>query len=202
MARSRLTVYPRWRGEHAIGWRVHTDNAVLSPLARGTQLPGTVTTTRSWFIPAGAGNTLEWSFTGSYDTVYPRWRGEHVILTTNRFFELGLSPLARGTHVLLGCCALTGRFIPAGAGNTTESTKVNSADSVYPRWRGEHPALRLRRRFLVGLSPLARGTRSRCRYCLAVLRFIPAGAGNTLVRSVNSINSPVYPRWRGEHVGR
>ncbi|EPS5236200.1 hypothetical protein ACVFAM_003903, partial [Shigella sonnei] len=31
-----------------------------------------------------------------------------------------------------------GRFIPAGAGNTSSDPDVLSAQAVYPRWRGEH----------------------------------------------------------------
>ena len=51
-----------------------------------------------------------------------------------------------------------------------------------------------------GLSPLARGARHSQADPATALRFIPAGAGNTPASSVYSARSPVYPRWRGEHV--
>ena len=50
-----------------------------------------------------------------------------------------------------------------------------------------------------GLSPLARGTLCRCQHCWRVIRFIPAGAGNTVPRIISLSSSSVYPRWRGEH---
>ena len=71
---------------------------------------------------------------------------------------------------------------------------------VYPRWRGE---LNIGNGFAAaasGLSPLARGARHSQADPATALRFIPAGAGNTPASSVYSARSPVYPRWRGEHV--
>ena len=73
-----------------------------------------------------------------------------------------------------------------------------SYTSVYPRWRGELvPCLPL---IIVraGLSPLARGTHDSRLATRAYLRFIPAGAGNSLFVVVIEPHQPVYPRWRGE----
>ncbi len=71
---------------------------------------------------------------------------------------------------------------------------------VYPRWRGEHPLPVIQLHCQCGLSPLARGTRC-CDYCIwRGPGFIPAGAGNTLVLNRPALETPVYPRWRGEHI--
>ncbi len=51
-------------------------------------------------------------------TVYPRWRGEHVVIPAMIGEEYGLSPLARGTRRLKAPQQMRLRFIPAGAGNT------------------------------------------------------------------------------------
>ena len=53
-----------------------------------------------------------------------------------------------------------------------------------------------------GLSPLARGTRRLFNFKRLKPRFIPAGAGNTLVEIDAKYEKPVYPRWRGEHMKR
>ena len=50
-----------------------------------------------------------------------------------------------------------------------------------------------------GLSPLARGTPIKYPYSTIKLRFIPAGAGNTVVKQTLEVSVAVYPRWRGEH---
>ncbi len=111
----------------------------------------------------------------------------------------GLSPLARGTPNIIQGINNYRRFIPAGSGNTQRSQTPEMEIPVYPRWRGEHPCSVELKPGLIGLSPLARGTRRRRKFLLPEARFIPAGAGNTCpVRQSSTIIS-VYPRWRGEH---
>ena len=49
-----------------------------------------------------------------------------------------------------------------------------------------------------GLSPLARGTHRGIQFRCGIVRFIPAGAGNSPVRAGSNPAQTVYPRWRGE----
>ncbi len=51
---------------------------------------------------------------------------------------------------------------------------------VYPRWRGEHALFVVAAGACSGLSPLARGTLNCAIGNRVKIRFIPAGAGNTL----------------------
>ena len=132
------SVYPRWRGEHGRTEYKAVYLLGLSPLARGTLA---LQQQHPWprrFIPAGAGNTPWAKISRLGFAVYPRWRGEHVHTQTITESQNGLSPLARGTPVLLFCAVVTDRFIPAGAGNTPTLSIIMVSDMVYPRWRGEH----------------------------------------------------------------
>ncbi|SRY07083.1 Domain of uncharacterised function (DUF2825) [Escherichia coli] len=195
-------VYPRWRGEHFLGNDVICSSHGLSPLARGThpEINGDGAFTR--FIPAGAGNTSNCCNGQRSHAVYPRWRGEHCLGGGSAQPRNGLSPLARGTLVLLASRRAPVRFIPAGAGNTHSLARLNQLSPVYPRWRGEHSEYFADLFTDRGLSPLARGTRGNSFLDAALLRFIPAGAGNTLPSLVDEKSITVYPRWRGEHGGR
>ncbi len=112
-------------------------------------------------------------------SVYPRWRGEHEMLVSVNAANTGLSPLARGTHILQNTRLISTRFIPAGAGNTRRLISAARDSPVYPRWRGEHVIRRAAAHVDLGLSPLARGTRRPEFFKALQLRFIPAGAGNT-----------------------
>ncbi len=111
------------------------------------------------------------------------------------------------------------RFIPAGAGNTNViqwlaasssvyprwrgNTHIASHEercrTVYPRWRGEHSLTAFCIAFSCGLSPLARGTQQIANIFAIQPRFIPAGAGNTILTVWQLLIPAVYPRWRGEH---
>ena len=151
------------------------------------------------FIPAGAGNTRGAARREYPIPVYPRWRGEHFFRQATTLNLAGLSPLARGTRHSCAIVETSKRFIPAGAGNTFNTCSIASLFAVYPRWRGEHlialSSFSLRR----GLSPLARGTPALSPRLPLTVRFIPAGAGNTITLCFRHHLPPVYPRWRGEH---
>ena len=73
------------------------------------------------------------------------------------------------------------------------------ASVVYPRWRGEHEKSGVKSIPAGGLSPLARGTQRAEKRPRFLVRFIPAGAGNTPPRKPITFMESVYPRWRGEH---
>ena len=105
--------------------------------------------------------------------------GELQVISIIASSAPGLSPLTRGTHMNVGSDRVFTRFIPAGAGNTVLDHFKFTIDSVYPRWRGEHKKAIFLFDYTGGLSPLARGTHG-CRFFPGrILRFIPAGAGNT-----------------------
>ncbi len=73
---------------------------------------------------------------------------------------------------------------------------------VYPRWRGEHSVVRVITLSKNGLSPLARGTRRLAPLYQLSVRFIPAGAGNTVVLwLVCQISAGLSPLARGTLCG-
>ena len=138
-------VYPRWRGEHRLKQISFWYGDGLSPLARGTLYQCYSVQRQGRFIPAGAGNTFGSSPSRPVFSVYPRWRGEHRAATLVARIICGLSPLARGTQIVLVHFLQRLRFIPAGAGNTSETPVMRRLITVYPRWRGEHASRRVAR---------------------------------------------------------
>ncbi len=91
-------VYPRYRGEHGTARYRRRQNNGLSPLPRGTRQSHAKSHRPPRFIPATAGNT---SIAGSFPvvfSVYPRYRGEHLMTSFTTIIKNGLSPLPRGTR--------------------------------------------------------------------------------------------------------
>ncbi len=156
------TVYPRWRGELWPQVDLKVSWGGLSPLARGTHTAISALIAAARFIPAGAGNSNgHFLVTGLY-AVYPRWRGELLVVCLPITEPCGLSPLARGTR--------------------EAERKLSCNFAVYPRWRGELSTSSILQREKFGLSPLARGTLSPRSPPSFHRRFIPAGAGNSRER--------------------
>ena len=175
-----VPVHPRWRGEQSFQRNSISVDLGSSPLARGTAK-------RTMLPPTSR-------------LVHPRWRGEQAIVAEICRPATGSSPLARGT--VLGCIALLllDRFIPAGAGNSWGCRMVSSFGPVHPRWRGEQIKRKQVNALPDGSSPLARGTASLRWLRSLFLRFIPAGAGNSVDRQAGIPRRAVHPRWRGEQV--
>ncbi len=154
-----VSVYPRYRGEHFWGCPVKIWVGGLSPLPRGTRLRSALFCRVRRFIPATAGNTNEIMSLILSRAVYPRYRGEHLMVRRFRFLILGLSPLPRGTRLIYNKHKSRNRFIPATAGNTSSVPSAFFVIAVYPRYRGEHRIERINVAESSGLSPLPRGTR-------------------------------------------
>ncbi len=135
-------------------------------------------------------------------SVHPRWRGEHALARCVTASTSGSSPLARGTLRRLQARRCGYRFIPAGAGNTFCRVLQAKPRAVHPRWRGEHELTGFLALAGDGSSPLARGTPALAETFNDRMRFIPAGAGNTMHAWTWPTATAVHPRWRGEHSAR
>ena len=170
-----------------------------SPRGRGTPPRRVGRTARPRFIPARAGNTGLWSRARAASSVHPRAGGEHVSARRSTVTRSGSSPRGRGTRVRPVQRRARGRFIPARAGNTRTSRRLDARGTVHPRAGGEHCGCALSRGVGDGSSPRGRGTqRPRARLRLRP-RFIPARAGNTRARLMRPGAITVHPRAGGEH---
>ena len=94
-------------------------------------------------------------------------------------FQVGSSPLARGTLCYYKLHGVLTRLIPARAGNTERYRSPAEGAAAHPRSRGEHFSRFAAYLTNSGSSPLARGTLSEKTLRSPAARLIPARAGNT-----------------------
>ncbi len=147
---------------------------------RGTLLLFSYAFDGARFIPAHAGNTGSLMLRYKYKPVHPRTCGEHGGEGIRVLGCPGSSPHMRGTQYAQKVIALSTRFIPAHAGNTTLQVFSFLMSSVHPRTCGEHPNRSAHRALRAGSSPHMRGTHLTGPIVHCLIRFIPAHAGNTL----------------------
>ena len=158
--------------------------------------------THEWalrFIPAGAGNTKLKKRQAYPTTVHPRRCGEHYQVVLSMPAPSGSSPQVRGTRYIVKPPLRHMWFIPAGAGNTELLEAIEIVNAVHPRRCGDHCRLCRFSGDLFGSSPQVRGTLPSLPLLWLFVRFIPAGAGNTLSVSQLSLIVSVHPRRCGEH---
>ncbi len=196
---SRPTVHPRGCGEHQRHSFPRSFVTGSSPRVRGTRTRCRVFPARFRFIPAGAGNTRRFKNPVMLTTVHPRGCGEHSRISPGSPGCFGSSPRVRGTPGQQHGDYCQARFIPAGAGNTPPMASSTPRRAVHPRGCGEHSAPSAPCVRPGGSSPRVRGTPSAHAIQNGLVRFIPAGAGNTAFTSRKIGSTSVHPRGCGEH---
>ena len=112
-----MAAHPRSRGEHPARTAARLISFGSSPLARGTFNAINEATDKGRLIPARAGNIVSASKTGLMPPAHPRSRGEHTFALAVAIYNVGSSPLARGTSKDAIDAISSARLIPARAGN-------------------------------------------------------------------------------------
>ena len=197
--RNGRTDHPRVRGEHPrSGWPWACPFG-SSPRARGTHLLAAPRMGLVWIIPACAGNTSRSAPAHQASADHPRVRGEHSSFESSGCCPCGSSPRARGTPRSGPASSSPTRIIPACAGNTSPMPHKALHAADHPRVRGEHVDHQHEPARVVGSSPRARGTRRVAYVLVALVRIIPACAGNTACKRNHGRTATDHPRVRGEH---
>ena len=114
----------------------------------------------------------------------------------------GLSPLARGNHVLIAIDQLIYGPIPARTGQPCARSSPSSPSSAYPRSHGATENTCITADAGLGLSPLARGNRPRPLGQGSPAGPIPARTGQPLVPVLLGSCSGAYPRSHGATVSQ
>ena len=193
-ARHDRRVYPRvCGGTHCLGFPGFPELG-LSPRVRGNPPGGGAAECRQQSIPACAGEPPYRHPPQHPGRVYPRVCGGTLGMIGYYILNKGLSPRVRGNLTPSDNTKLTGRSIPACAGEPPFHCLSCKERTVYPRVCGgtqSRPALR---RELSGLSPRVRGNRGPCGEGAERSGSIPACAGEPHSNATGHRGRRVYPR--------
>ncbi len=130
--------------------------------------------------------------------IHPRVCGEqpHSFPCARRI--RGSSPRVRGTGGEPDTDVVFRRLIPACAGNSRPWSPAYGQGAVHPRVCGEQSEIHASGSRLPGSSPRVRGTVDLGRAQVAMVRFIPACAGNSIPTRPARARVSVHPRVCGE----
>ncbi len=173
-----MSVHPRGCGEYTNAWPLYDYAIGSSPRVRGIRGKGQSLVALKAVHPRGCGEYGPQAWAGSLCSVHPRGCGEYDTSFAESRGWGGSSPRVRGIRVSWGESKNQGRFIPAGAGNTTGGREYGHN---------------------VGSSPRVRGILHRAIGYMQAYRFIPAGAGNTQRNALRRHRVSVHPRGCGEY---
>ena len=173
-----MTVHPRVCGEQGAVRNGRTAAYGSSPRVRGTGPRKRVDPQRTRFIPACAGNSLNFRDRHIFSPVHPRVCGEQKAGFAAPLGSIGSSPRVRGTVFYAVPPREGSRFIPACAGNRVRMCRACRLAAVHPRVCGEQPISPSTSAAAPGSSPRVRGTVGLFWCDGRSFRFIPACAGN------------------------
>ena len=174
--------HPRACGAHQNPYNQTDCLPGSSPRMRGSQGPQAARHRHDGIIPAHAGLT-----TGDRPTVtrardHPRACGAHNPVPANGRVGGGSSPRMRGSRFRYGFETIHFGIIPAHAGLTRFSRKVNQCFRDHPRACGAHKPKTIKGKEKMGSSPRMRGSLSRKVRFENSFGIIPAHAGLTNFR--------------------
>ena len=153
-------------------------------------------------IPAHAGQTPPTASTSRPPPDHPRACGANQVKGAVDRFESGSSPRMRGKLVAVVTHQMTGRIIPAHAGQTTPPSRFPPTSTDHPRACGANRARVAHVRGIHGSSPRMRGKRQHRQVQADHGRIIPAHAGQTPPFDALSWFHPDHPRACGANKRR
>ena len=193
-------VHPRECGERVQPRPIKLDRAGSSPRVRGTHPSRNCRIRSIRFIPASAGNAMEFQHIIPGGPVHPRECGERRHRPAHHNHDRGSSPRVRGTLKVQRQHGQGWRFIPASAGNAPWKRIDIPDTTVHPRECGERLLIHLDRLPRLGSSPRVRGTRTHRNHPQNPHTVHPRECGERrAIWSRPSAGSGSSPRVRGTH---
>ena len=194
--------HPRVCGERMLAHQPSPLTTGSSPRVRGTRGVENRTEFGGRVIPACAGNACCPRPSGERESGHPRLCGESLPVKSAAAPFFGSSPRVRGTLRRQAFHKLTGRVIPACAGNANRWWPRPRSPAGHPRVCGERTSAPFASRMYGGSSPRVRGTLQRLLAFAPQHRVIPACAGNAASRRAPVRVHAGHPRVCGERFFR